>query len=547
MKRIAAVLLSFALSTSAFGEEILDQPVREYYVFEVPGLAKVGPAFVSWFFIRGGTFWGFGETVKLGELDWPTWDVSQIPMSLTPVPKQKAFIEIYDAQKEPIQEIELKESFAPEAYFDAAKIKPAFYRIRASHARGHIQVTSPFYEWYRKKKIASCEVPAPKENFNARQSRQLKSCLATLEAYMGEDNQDTRQFYANIDWPQVSGRENVQAIRDFERELRSKARKRKMVFVANKTKGDRVLAEVGLTQSETLPKIGFDAKKIADLELASQSPDTKTVSRQMHAQSFPDGSGFMVTAYYSDANPERQMESPKIGQYQISLQLIEAADAGPEAPVKISQTRVLERRTGFLGYLRPLQALAFGGYNFLSSSPGGENNGFFGFPGLDLRYNWTKIGIQPYLVFEKDLLHLGSDLQITEVKFGAARRFHWLEGGYYSLGYQEYSLSGRNPGLTRLGGISALSLGVGASQRFESWLVREKAELLIGNAQSFDARLEAGKFFGRSSDSRYFVGPYLGFANYQGYVVDKLKTRRLYTEERLSIGVTIGWIGPDSF
>lgn len=542
MKRIFLLAALFLAVSTAVAQE---QPVREYYVFETPALPATGPAFVSWFFMRNGEYWGNSEFVSLANTEWPTWDTNQIPVTLVPVAKQKTFILIYDAGHQLLKEVELKEPFAPEPFFQFATVKPAFYQVRTVVAQNHLELTSPYYPWYQKKRIATCEVDTSAPEFEVKKSRKLKLCMSTLGAYTDPEIKDERQYYIHIEWPSIKGRENIMAIKELERDLRVGARKRKMVFIVTKIKGSTMRAEIGLTLKENLPAIGFPAAQVTDTEKAESSPDTKTISRTLYEQELENGAKYKVLSYYSDAVAQRRLESPRVGKYQIDLQIVEG-DTDPKTPVIITQSRTLEQRTGVLGFMRPVQILLFGGFNQLSSSRG-EENSMFGLPGAEVRYNWRRIETQPYLSFEKDLLHLGSTLQVTEMKAGATRHMPWFEDVYYSLGYQEYSLSGKNQGSTRLGGISAFTVGASATQRFEAWQTREKFDVLFGNAQSFDFRFEMGRFLGSKVGSHYYFGPYVDFAEYRGYVVNKLKNRELFSENRLQVGVTFGWVGPESF
>lgn len=543
-KKMLSILMGLSLCLSAGAQENLI--VQEYYIFEVPQLPPTGPAFVSWFFFRSGIFWNSNGTVDLAEVVWPKWDVNQIPFMLVPAAGQPSQILIYDEAKELIKEINMTEPFSPEKEDPAFGGKAAYYRLSVSLSKNHLKLTTPFYIWPRKKSILKCSVDASGEDFKADKNRRLKVCLDTVRAYLSETNTDKRQLYISFEWASIKGRENISAVQEIERELRSGARKRKAVFLSKKTKGNTIQAEVGLTQAELLPKISYPVNSVLDIQRAVLAPNSRTVSDTLYQLPIEGGAELAVTGFYSDTQPERNIESPNLKGRRINVQFV-APPAG-ESPdnIVIRETRNLEQRTGLKGYMRPWQLLAFGGFNYLSSSRG-ENNYLFGLPGIDLKYNWKHVGLQPYFVFEKDVLHLGSPLEITELKVGISKQIPWVRGMFASAGYQEYSLSGKNPGTSRLGSLSALTAGIGASQRFEDWMLRQRFDLLFANSQSLDFRFDLGKFVGPAADSRLYIGTFFGYANYRAYVINKLNNKELFGESRFQVGLTIGWMGADSF
>ncbi|NJL24865.1 MAG: hypothetical protein HC902_06635 [Calothrix sp. SM1_5_4] len=234
-----------------------------------------------------------------------------------------------------------------------------------------------------------------------------------------------------------------------------------------------------------------------------------------------------------------------MGDYDLFLQITAADANAPQDEIRIVQTRELERRTGVTGALRDWQILGSAGYSFLTSNRG-ETVGFLGLPRFDLNYNphlWEMI---PFFGFEKTLLGLGSNLEITEMRFGVNRRLPSFESVYGSLGYLGYSLSGTNPGSTRLGSLSAVSFGIGADQRFEDWLLRERFDFLVADSQSFALRLDAGKIRRWLGDEKLYIGVFANYSYYRADILNKINILESFTETRLQIGVTAGWIGADS-
>ncbi len=71
--------------------------------------------------------------------------------------------------------------------------------------------------------------------------------------------------------------------------------------------------------------------------------------------------------------------------------------------------------------------------------------------------------------------------------------------------------------------------------------------VLFGNSQSVELRVDAGRLVSLGLGDQVYVGSYLGYSQYQAYVLNKLNNRELFSESRLQVGVAIGWLGPDSF
>ncbi len=217
------------------------------------------------------------------------------------------------------------------------------------------------------------------------------------------------------------------ASKAIERDLRSLARKNKVVYISQKTKGKIFRAEVGVTQSEKLAQLEFPYQKYADAQGSIESPDSKVVAKDLALFNAEDGSSLRLKAKYNDGQADRSIVSPVFGGHRIHLQIVghdrsEASDS----QVRLVETRELEKRTGIRGFLRPWQILAFGNVNSLTSNRG-ENNSFLGLPGIDLKYNLGRWDLQPYLSLEKHLVHLGSTLSISELRAGFSQKIKWIQ------------------------------------------------------------------------------------------------------------------------
>ena len=541
-------------------------PIKENFILSIPDLEMTGPSAVSWYFFRSGSLWNGKSLLHLDQIRWPVWDTKQIPVALVPIQKYKTDILIYDANKNLIETINLKKYFSPEEFFAAASIKPVFYQISIEvfgdqTSDSPVKLTSQFYTWYQRRKIANCKVDASSENFNLLKNKSFAICLDTLKAYLSETNTDSRQVYIQIDWPIIKGRENITGVQSTERDLRTNARKKNAIYISKNTRSFNLTAEVGLTQVEHLPEVMFPVSKLADFEVAAAAPDSKIAQRPFYSVQIEDGSKIELTSYYSDLTQNRSLVSPILGvgtevsYRQIQLQLVNQKQLEGKAQysqhlvpntVSLIRTQGLDQRTGLLGQLRYWQFLSSVGVNFLSSGLG-ENVTVFGFPGIDVRYFNLEHILQPYFSFEKNLIFKISSLEITELKAGVSKQVDWFSGAYINLGYQQYSLSGINTGAARLGDLKAFVIGGGAMQRFEDWSMREKIDFLFGNSTSYDTRFELGKYIKIASEEKLIVGGYLGYSNYQAYITNKLEIKEILSERRTQMGLFFGWVGIDIF
>lgn len=198
------------------------------------------------------------------------------------------------------------------------------------------------------------------------------------------------------------------------------------------------------------------------------------------------------------------------------------------------------------GALRKWQILGFGGWNQLVSSRG-ESNQLTGLPGVNARYNLGIYKLYPYVFYENTAIKAQSGLSVSELKVGFEQRQSWLENLSLSAGYHHYSLSGKNPGADRLGGIEAGSVGASLFQRHEDYLTRQQAAVMIGNTYSYGVQFEFGKLLELSGSDTLFVGPFVSYTVYRGQVVNRLNTREVFSENRTQIGIMIGLIGADSY
>lgn len=534
-------------SAPAFAEPA--PPIEEYYFFEFPELSRLGSYQLSWFFLRNNQIWANEKSLNLTSLEWPSWDIQQIPAILTPLRGSPVQLLIFDADSKLIEKIELAKPFNPELYSESSKVAPASYQYSRTELDGRVEITSPKFPWPQRRAISSCKSKLKQvENeyletpYDLSKEETLALCIRSTEEFIN-DKEIQKQKYIMISLPRVKGRKNIQFVQALERSLSSAARKNNQVFLLHKSNKPEFEFELGLTQVEELPIAEVSQQKWVNNQGAQQILDKSSPKQIVYEASMPNAAVLKIYGYYSDRSSERRIISPKVSNSTIHLQFIEQTPR-KSASVLMTETQEKEIRTGLLGWLRPWRFKTFANQNLLASGRG-DKDSFISLPGLDIGYKLRTTDYSIYTSIDRSAVVVGSKLEVSEIKIGAARNV-LSEDIKLRAGYHSYSLAGETTGSTRLGSVSAFSLGASLSQSFELWKGEIKGAVLFGNSQSFDSQFELGRLLSPKSHGSWYLGTFVGFSTYRGNIVNKLNVRELFTENRTRIGLMLGYHGGDN-
>ncbi len=510
----------------------------ENIIARVPGLGPIYGARATWAIWRAPFLWTNGELVDVSRVAWPQWDKNQVPISIVPAVsafRAKLLLETSDGLL--LEEIILDKPFLPDRY-DPAKKKPDQYRIQVSLLNDRLVLKTRAYPWIQRKNVLECDYEI-QQGRDVMADSKVKTCLSSLESVA--KNAD-RQWFATVTWPEAGDAIRRNAMSATDRELKSSFRKSGHVFESQR-KGRRFIARAGITYAETVPSIDFDffsISKFSSIKNAVSREEQKNVMLDVVTAA---GGKLIVHSFATDLVEQVAIKSPSGPSPGLHLQFIASKDDAPS----IENTEFLESRTGIPGLLRRWRGRGFFNYNQLTSNRG-EQNSALGGPGLELSYAMDFWKLEPYLFFDSGLLRPSSTVSISEIQFGARKSFSFLPSwSSVYLGIHQYQLSGDNPGSSRLGASDSISLGLAGIQRIGDHVVQGRAGLLVSTAVGFDAMLEYGKVWHKTSDFHLTWGVFGGVSRYSSIVtVPTNRTSQQFSEDRLSVGISIGFLGPES-
>lgn len=541
MTRFVFMLVSCCLTTvtaSASETESAKLPLPpEYYVAEVPGLRTVGEHRLSWGFLRPPHLWYQGQLFDLRKIEWPQWDSSQFPAVLPPPSSPNAELRFFDANKRLLLARPFNKPLAADEFVTATE-KPAFYQIVVDLRPARARLGSKLFPWTERRVVVECSSEG-KDGENPQQDRRMIACLEGLRG-MGEAT--SRPSFAIIHWPRAKSREAQRFIASSERELRSVFRKNGHFLIGHRTEEPTFRAQAGITNAGDLAKHDFDPSIFTTAEFLTTPPSLEEKTAVIHENSRDSGEFIRVFASAGDSIADRAIRSPPELDPGVHLQFVKT-DA---ATSSLRRTEFREVRTGLGGAFRSWSVTTFATTNQLSSNRG-EKTSMTTLPGLDLAYHGGLFGLTPAVIFDTGTVHPGSDLTVSELLVTARRAFPWSGPLQLSVGFEQYSLSGKNPGSSRLGKMDALAAGFVTQVPYEDYLLGARAHALIASSLGFESRVEIGRRLNWKTDLKPYVGFSLGFARYAGSVENRLQFVETFTEDRLSAGIHLGFIGADFF
>ncbi|HPI40936.1 MAG TPA: hypothetical protein PLJ21_09030 [Pseudobdellovibrionaceae bacterium] len=549
----------FTPQAVVFAQDVLtEKPFQkvpdEFLLAEVPGLENFGPFFISWGVLRPPQLWLQGQVFNLNDFKFPQWNKDQFPFSLIPSMGYRASIQFFDTEKKPLEKILLDQPFPlidPKLEYLKEQVKSlntsekkiSYFQIQLESPTPRVLLHSALMNWPTPQEIFSCEFEITKEE-DLRKNKRFNTCLKTLAA-LPENAQN--QWYAWVQLPKGLSKENAQYLSEKIREVSVSFKKSKNFFMSLRGKNRFFSAKAGVTHLEKLETPQFNFSQIQNAEYAVIPPSREKQEQVAHSQSFENGEKIEIYSFASDASEDREKNLGQIPD--IHLQFVPTSTHPvSNQPLTLKKTAFKESRTGLSGLLRPWRLGLFASYNSLTSNRG-EKDQIFNFLGADLSYKLNYFGFDPHLIFESGLWHPGSTISISEIDLGASKSFFedlpWLRA---SAGYHNYTLSGRNPGSSRLGRMDSISLGLLAQTMTEDRILRGRFQILAASPMGFDSRIESGKIYHNFSDTPQYLGYFLGYSRYAGNIQNRnTLVSEAFTEERISLGVIWGHIGPESF
>lgn len=509
----------------------------EYILAQVPGLPILGPARVSWVFLRPPFLWAQDEAINLNDLRWPQWDVSQVPLALVPAPGRQSYIQIEDEQGTLIEELPLKAPFLADTYKPKSTQIPHQYRIRLVELSGRVSVTSRSFPWNQRKSVFQCQAIL-NDGQSLPKASEIQSCVESLKAVATAAD---RQWYVQIKWPRAKSREAKAATNQVERDLRSLLRKKNHVYESETSPNNEFQVTAGITGVEKLSKITFAADAFAKAENVQTSPTREQIQIPLLKANGSDTSQIEITAIAADELSTREKFSPSLIQPPLHVQFV----AG-DSP-KLTQTEFKETRTGFLGLLRTIDVQTFLTLNILTSNRG-ERAQFLNIPGFDFSTADEIWGFSPWVRFETGAIHLGSGLSFSEISAGFNRGFEFMPPSLRVRGgLSLFQLSGTNPGSSRLGKMSAVQLGLETAHRISDRFIRGRVTGLYQDAFGFEAILEAGQLLWPAQNSGLYASGQFGYQRLATKIENRIRITETFTEDRIFLGLSVGYIGPDRY
>jgi hypothetical protein len=537
---LAAVLFLPMMDSAAKAEDKseLNKTPDEFFIAKIPDLPLTGKFRGSWYFLRPPYVWVQGKLVNLKEIQWPQWDENQVPASLIPANKDKSTLIILGENNAVIDKFELKKAFQPEKYTPPQDLKPVSYQIQTEIAEGRVVMKSPIYPWKQNKSVFKCRIPVDRDK-PIQKNAAVRDCVKTLANLPLNSKQ---QWQVNIQWPRLKDPESNLWIGEQNRMQKFLYKNYKHIFESRR-EGFVFQADASVTEKEKIKTIEFPIDQLTKSEKIEASPTREEIQKTELSLAFENGPEFSIHSLAIDENEIRDIRSPSGIEPQIHLQFVNAEDK----KWGFQTTEFLEYRTGFLSFARPMMLGFYGTYNSISSSRG-EKDSFFNLPGIDFSWNPKVFQINPYLFFESGLIHEGSTLSISEWQVGAHKTFEawpYLKPG---LAYNQYSLSGKNPGSSRLGKATSVVVSVLSEEVRGDVFLRGRVQGMFSSSQGYAGEGEAGKLFKmKDSDLKVYVSGIFGFNRYAAIATNRLAVAETFTEDRWKIGVKIGIIGPDYF
>jgi hypothetical protein len=533
---LAALLFLAALAPKAsFAQQ---RVADEYLIANVPGLGPIYGARATWAIWRQPYIWTNGELLDISRIGWPQWEKTQIPLAIVPGDgAAKATLLLEAADGRTLEEIVLDAPFAPDRY-DSSKVRPDRYRIRFNLFNERLVITTGAYPWIERKVVLECDYEIEQGKDTLADGR-VKTCLSTLDSIA--KNAD-RQWFATLTWPETGNAIRRNALSATDREFRSSFRKSGHVYESQR-KGRRFLLRSGVTFVEDLPNIDFDYKTISKFSVITTAASAEEQKKVLKSSSTAAGGVLRLNSLSVDQVEQVALKSPFGPVPGLHIQFVDA----PGEALSIKTTDFLENRTGVPGLLRKWRGRTFLNFNQLTSSRGEQSHAFGG-PGVDLTYSLVDWQLEPYIFFDSGIFLPSDELSINELQFGLRRGFafmpEWLN---LYAGVLQYQLSGRNPGSSRLGASDSIAAGISAIQRIGDHVVQGRAGLLASPAFGFDLQFEYGNVWRKRSDFHLTWGVFLGVSRYASEVtIPTNRTTQELSEDRYSIGISFGFIGPES-
>lgn len=383
-------------------------------------------------------------------------------------------------------------------------------------------------------------MPAAQEETDFENSRALKLCREAVQGLAGEK----RQWFVHLKSPALEG-ESRRAFRRIESKMAKDLKKAGHFFRSERAPGGEVTMTLGQTRVEDLSRPGLRMELPPALDLFGPAP--KAAPEPLRTLEGADGELLEVLALPTDVLRDRSLQSPPALKPGVFLQFVPARSPEETAVVR---TDFPDHRTGVLGALRSWQVELSGAFNSLVSARG-EGSTWFGLPLFELRRLSSTDPWELRLRLGRDVLHLGSSLAVTELDAQVARRFESLNSLVPTVGFRSFALSGKNPGSSRIGGLSSLSFGAEISGGEGAWFWRGGAAGLfaLGGLRpslGVDAKFQLNRLWDTGQAEGWYAGSFLSLSRYRVPLLNGERIEEVFGETQLRLGIAFGWAGVDS-
>ena len=536
------VLGSLGVSTKGSATEPSPQNPdtrQENIVFTLPGLNAWNRVRASWALVRERKFWIQDQRFDLTRIPWPTWDTQQIPYALTPTNKYPASLIFLNDQFEEIRREKFDRPWNPWAKSaNSPANEPTFFQVELVVSPS-LTIRSARQSVPHLEPVLNCRVDLTRNPKGAiSTNRRVDLCLASLNGVL----QEKSQWFIDVLWPRTEDREQNKDIAITDLKMRRGFATNKHLYQSNRNPTAFFELKAGRTGKEQLLPIQWEEGFPSPEEHVGSAPALGESDREIAAQQGPNGSSYGIQAHFGDFVERGSLRIEKFFRSPTFVEFIE----GPEYGTR--QTNFPEYNTGPASHLR--NALLAAGTSLESFwSNRGERQTYMGLGFIESSLRLEDWHLRPSLLLNRDLVHMGSSLSVTEVQTNLAYEIDPKDKWFPYIGLLAYAVSGNNLGSSRLGSYSAFPVGV-------QFLIVDRPSFVSGHAAvltsfggqsvslGWDSRVAWQRFLKPHAREGYYWGTFLTLAHYRAnLIVPKNLTRETFTETRVNLGFTFGWAG----
>ncbi|MBS1985195.1 MAG: hypothetical protein JST16_13580 [Bdellovibrionales bacterium] len=505
----------------------------------VPGLNTWNRVRATWALVRERKFVIQNQRIDLSRIPWPNWDTQQIPYALTPSSKYPATLIFLDHQLHEIRREKFDHPWIPTARAsETVESTSEFFQVEIAISSRLIirsaRVPIPHLEPVLNCRVDLAQVPTGPISVN----RRVALCLSSLDGV----RKDPAQWYINVVWPRSSDRDQSKDIAVTDLKLRRGLALSKHLYQSGRGEGSYFELSAGRTRKEELSPINWEEGFPLPMEHIQTAPALSEPDREFSFQEGPQGSRYGLQTHFGDFVERGSLQIDKFYSVPVFVEFVEGSS------FSVRRADFPEYNTGLASHLRNMR-LGTGATIETFWSNRGERQTYAGLGFLEGGFRLNKWSLRPSLFLNRDIIHLGSPLSVTEVQATLAYEIH-PEGTWFPyLGFMAYEVSGTNSGSSRLGSYNAIPTGV-------QFLLGERPSFISGNAAlltsfsgdsialGWDSKIAWQRFLNPKDREGKYWGIFLSLAHYRAsLLIPKNSTRETFSETRVNLGLSFGWAG----